>query len=95
MLVNVTSTGISLGGAATLDPSGHMAVILIGPSNDPHGVIEFSETSQPIRVKENGKNLELRIVRRFGKIGTLFLICLTIVKWIVTFLSLGDIVDHN
>ena len=69
VLDNVTTEGISQTGGATLDPSGHTAVLLIGASNDPHGVVEFSEIIQPIRVKESDGSAEVRIVRHFGKIG--------------------------
>ena len=69
VLHNITTVGISQTGAAKLDPSGREADLLIGASNDPHGIVEFSEIIQPIRVRESDNDLELRIVRRFGKIG--------------------------
>jgi len=52
-----------------LDPSGRVAVILIGASDYPYGVIEFSETIRPIRVQEKDKSFEIRILRHFGKLG--------------------------
>ena len=68
-LYNVTTTGLSQSGAARLDPSGSDAWIVIGASNYPHGVIEFSEIAQPMKVKESDKSFEVRIVRHFGKLG--------------------------
>ncbi|XP_066912895.1 adhesion G-protein coupled receptor V1-like isoform X2 [Clytia hemisphaerica] len=70
-LYNVTTTGLSQSGAARLDPSGSDAWIVIGASNYPHGVIEFSEIDQPMKVKESDKSFEIRIVRHFGKLGKL------------------------
>ena len=63
------TTGISSTGAAVLVPGDSTAIIVIGASDEPHGIVEFAPRSQPIRVTENIGTVDLRIVRIMGNIG--------------------------
>ena len=63
------TTGISPTGAATLVPGDSTATIVIGASDEPHGIIEFAPQPQPIRVAENVGAVNLRLVRIMGNIG--------------------------
>ena len=64
-----TTTGISSTGAATLVPGDSTATVVIGASDEPHGIIEFAPQPQPIRVTENVGAVNLRLVRIMGSIG--------------------------
>ena len=63
------TTGISSTGAATLVAGDSTATIIIGASDEPHGIIEFAPRDQPIRVNENVGHVDLRLVRNRGSIG--------------------------
>ena len=63
------TAGISSTGAATLVDGDSTATIIIGASDEPHGIIEFAPRIQPIRVKENVGHEDLRLVRNRGSIG--------------------------
>ena len=67
-LVTIETTGISQSGKAALSRS-KLAYILLGASNDPHGVVEFSSFTQPLHVKEDIIEVELQLIRHQGKIG--------------------------
>ena len=67
------TTGISPTGAATLVPGDSTATVVIGASDEPHGIIEFAPQSQPIRVTENVGTVDLRLVRIMGNIGVFYL----------------------
>lgn len=63
------TSGISSTGAATLVAGDSTATIVIGASDEPHGVIEFASRIQPIKVAENIGFIDLRLVRKMGNIG--------------------------
>lgn len=68
-LSDPTTAGISSTGAATLVAGDSTATIIIGASDEPHGIIEFASRSQPVRVEENIGHIDLRLVRNKGSIG--------------------------
>lgn len=70
-LTSINSTGIDTSGAAVLDNSASIAYIVVGASNNPHGVLEFYNAQKSIRVSESQGEVNVRIVRQFGKLGTL------------------------
>ena len=68
-LSNPVTVGISQTGAATLVSGHSTAFVTIGPSDEPHGVIEFASITQPVRVNEGQGKVDLSVVRLKGKIG--------------------------
>ena len=68
-LADPITTGISHTGAGVLVPGDSTATIVIGASDEPHGVVEFATRAQPIRVTEDIGTVELRVVRIMGNIG--------------------------
>lgn len=68
-LTSVISTGIDSSGAAVLDQSASIAYIMIGASDNPHGVLEFYDVQQPVHASESYGEVDIRIVRQFGKLG--------------------------
>lgn len=63
------SLGIGASGAAVVDPLLQTASITIKGSNDPHGVIQFSQNSLQVRTEEANRVVKLQIDRKFGAIG--------------------------
>ncbi|XP_061172919.1 adhesion G-protein coupled receptor V1-like [Saccostrea echinata] len=69
-LVNIITYGIGPSGAAIVNPLLQTASITIKGSNDPHGVIQFSQNSLSIRTEEINGKVDLQVDRKFGAIGT-------------------------
>lgn len=61
--------GIGQSGAAIIDPLLQTASITIKGSNDPHGVIQFSQNSLRVRTEEANHVVNLQVDRKFGAIG--------------------------
>ena len=69
-LTSIQTTELSSSGAAVLDRSASIATLSLGASNNPHGLIEFLPgASSPYYVRENEGDIDLWIVRHFGKMG--------------------------
>ena len=68
-LTSIETTGLSQSGKAILDKSASIATLSLGASDNPHGLVEFSLGESPYRVRENVGQLQLTIVRHFGKMG--------------------------
>ncbi|XP_038076858.1 adhesion G-protein coupled receptor V1-like isoform X2 [Patiria miniata] len=68
-LSNVQTMGISLTGAATLDPQGSTASVTIQASDEPHGVFSFAQGSEVVMVAEGNTTVQLFVDRKFGSIG--------------------------
>lgn len=72
ILRNPVTLGVSSTGAAEIDNRISTATVTIAASNEPHGVLEFQQSSRSVTVKENENVLELSVARLFGNIGKLF-----------------------
>ncbi|XP_041376199.1 adhesion G-protein coupled receptor V1-like [Gigantopelta aegis] len=70
VLQNVTTSGIGSTGAAVVNPQKGTALITIGGSDNPHGVIQFAVASTSVRVEEDVGRVSLQVDRKFGAIGT-------------------------
>jgi hypothetical protein len=66
---SLCSIGIGASGAAVVDPLLQTASITIKGSNDPHGVIQFSQNSLRVRTEEANHVVKLQLDRKFGAIG--------------------------
>ncbi len=67
--VRTISDAISSGsGAATLNSQAAMATITIRASNNPHGEVDFQDSSLFVTTEE-GLALQLTIIRQFGTFG--------------------------
>ena len=69
VLRNPVTSGISKTGSAQIDDLTGTATITIGASNEPHGVVEFQQSSRRVTVSENKKIWELSVARLYGNIG--------------------------
>lgn len=67
--LNCFCAGIGPSGAAIIDPLLQTASITIKGSNDPHGVIQFSQNSLRVRTEEANHVVNLQVDRKFGAIG--------------------------
>eukprot|EP00794_Sanderia_malayensis_P009868 gene9868-10878_t len=63
------TSGVSETGAAVLVAGDSTATVIIGASDEPHGIIEFAPRSQPIKVTETYGRITLRLIRTMGSIG--------------------------
>ena len=68
-LSNVQTVGVSLTGAAALDPQGSTATITVQASDEPHGVFSFAQGSDRVVTPEGDTSLQLFVDRKFGSIG--------------------------
>ena len=67
--VRTISDAISSGsGAATLDPQATTATITIAASNNPHGEVDFQDSSLFVTAEE-GSAPQFTIIRQFGSFG--------------------------
>lgn len=69
ILRNPVTSGISKTGAAEISPRMGTANLTVAASNEPHGVVEFQQSSRRVVVKESEKIEELSVARMFGNIG--------------------------
>lgn len=69
-LITVTTISdvISPSGAADFDPRGTTSSITIRASNNPHGVIQFQQSSLSARAQD-GTSVQFTIIREFGTFG--------------------------
>ena len=69
-LISITTVSdlISPSGAAVLDPQGVTSSITIRASNNPHGVVQFQESSL-FANSQDGMTIQFTIVREFGSFG--------------------------
>ena len=69
-LVTITTISdvISPSGAADFDMQGTTSSITIRASNNPHGVIQFQQSSLTARSQE-GASVQFTIIREFGTFG--------------------------
>ena len=69
-LVTITTISdvISPSGAADFDPQGTTSSITIRASNNPHGVIQFQQSSLTSR-SQDGASVQFTIIREFGTFG--------------------------
>ena len=66
--ISTLSDFISPSGAAVLDQQGTTSSITIRASNNPHGVIQFQQSSLSAR-SQDGMTVEFTIIREFGTFG--------------------------
>ncbi|XP_059825311.1 adhesion G-protein coupled receptor V1 [Hypanus sabinus] len=71
ILSNVRTQGIPSMGAAVLDSLGYKAILTVKASDDPYGIVTFSESSRSISVKEGNSVIHLFIRRDFGTLGAI------------------------
>ena len=69
-LSNVQTFDIAASGHASLIDEESTSTITIGGSDDPHGVVEFQESSRNVTTAED-RNTTLTVARLFGNIGML------------------------
>lgn len=69
-LVSITTISdvISASGAADFDQQGTTSSITIRASNNPHGVIQFQQSSLTAR-SQDGMSVQFTIIREFGTFG--------------------------
>lgn len=66
--IDTISDVISPSGVAVFDQQGTTSSITIRASNNPHGVVQFQQTSLSARSQE-GMTIEFTIIREFGTFG--------------------------
>ena len=71
VLNNPMTSGIARTGQAEIDDLAGTATITVGASDEPHGVLEFQQSSRRVTVSEDARVLELSVARLFGNIGRL------------------------
>ena len=69
ILRNPVTSGISQTGAAEINPRMATATVTVPASNEPHGVLEFQQSSRRVSVEESDNVVELSVARLFGNIG--------------------------
>ena len=66
--ITTISDVISSSGAAVLDQQGTTSSITIRASNNPHGVVQFQQSSLTAMSQE-GRSVEFTVIREFGSFG--------------------------
>ena len=66
--ITTISDVISPSGAADFNPQGTTSSITIRASNNPHGVVQFQQSSLTAR-SQDGMTVQFTIIREFGTFG--------------------------
>ena len=73
-LISIETVGISNSGSAILDETFRESFLTIAASDFPHGIVEIANADSPLYVHEYEKQVEILLIRQFGKIGNILLI---------------------